>query len=87
MDDLSAYFADPCWMFVHLAREADAAVIMRTGPTKWWHLTLWDTRRDQFEKGQWFHGSVYATRCDLSPDGKLFLYCAGKYSFRHISET
>jgi len=81
MDDLTPLFADPCWMFVHLAREADVGVIMRRGPTNWWRLTLWDTRRDRFEKGQWFRGRVYPERCDVSPDGKLFVYFAGKFKY------
>ena len=66
-------------MFVHLAREADVGVIMRRGPTNWWHLTLWNTRSDRFEKGQWFRGRVYPEKCDVSPDGKLFVYFAGKF--------
>lgn len=65
-----------------LARKAPVAVVMRRGPTKWWHLTLWNTDRDHFTSGQWFRGSLYPAKCDLSPDGQLFSYFAGKYSAR-----
>lgn len=55
---------------------------MRRGPTDWWHLTLWNTRQDRFTGGQWFRGHVYPRKCDLSPDGQLFSYFAGKYGGR-----
>ena len=76
---LTPFFADRCWQFVLLARQAPVGVVLRAGPSKWWHLTLWDTRRDKFTGGQWFHGSVYPRRCDLAPDGSLFSYFAGKF--------
>jgi hypothetical protein len=69
-------------MFVHLAREAPVAVILRRGPSDWWRVTLWDTKNDTFERGQWFHGRLYPERCDVSPDGKLFAYFAGKFNRR-----
>lgn len=62
-----------------LARTAPVGVVLRKGPSRWWHLTLWDTRRDRFTSGQWFSGSLYPLKCDLSPDGQLFSYFAGKY--------
>jgi hypothetical protein len=40
------------------------------------HLILWNTAADTFEHGAWFRGRLYEERCDLSPDGKLFLYFA-----------
>ena len=52
---------------------------MRRGPSKWWRLTLWNTRNDHFTGGQWFRGSVYPHKCDLAPDGKLLSYFAGKF--------
>ena len=55
---------------------------MRRGPSKWWNLTLWETERDRFTSGQWFRGHVYPCKCDLSPDGQLFSYFAGKFSGR-----
>ncbi len=44
------------------------------------HVTLWDTKRDTFESGQWFHGRIYPDKCDVSPDGKLWIYFAAKFS-------
>jgi len=55
------------------------AVILRRGPTRWVELILWDTKKDLFQRGQWFHGRVYEERCDLSPDGTKFIYFAAKY--------
>jgi hypothetical protein len=82
IEDLTPFFEDRCWMFVHLARKAHVGVILRRGPTQWWRVTLWDTRRDTFEGGQWFRGQLYPDKCDVSPDGKLFVYFGGKFSHR-----
>src|SRR5256885_15981896 len=68
----------PCRLFVILARKADKAVIIRRGPTRWVHLSLWHTDTDRIEHGQWFHGRIYERRCDLSPNGSLFIYFAQK---------
>lgn len=61
-------------LFVIPARNAPIAAIIRRGPSAWYHLIRWDTRRDQFEHGAWFKGRIYEDKCDLSPDGALFLY-------------
>lgn len=29
---------------------------------------------DSFEEGAWIRGRIYEEKCDLSPDGKLFVY-------------
>ena len=39
-------------------------------------MILWHTKRDRFEPGQWLRGHVYERRCDLSPDGRQFVYFA-----------
>ncbi|HEX2256496.1 MAG TPA: hypothetical protein VHG92_07320 [Afifellaceae bacterium] len=69
----------PCRLSVFLAREAPVGVILRRGPSAWAQLTRWERRSDTFEPGQWFHGRVYERRCDLSPDGQLFIYFAAKH--------
>jgi hypothetical protein len=79
LTDLTPFVSDHCWQFVLLARKAPAGVVMRRGPSKWWHLTFWDTGQDRFTSGQWFRGRVYPRKCDLAPDGKLFSYFAGKF--------
>ncbi len=48
----------PCRLLFILARDANKAVIFRRGPTKWVQIILWDTARDTFEQGQWFHGRI-----------------------------
>ena len=66
----------PPRLFVVLAREAPVGVILRRGPAAWYHVVLWHTDTDLFEHGAWFKGRIYEERCDLSPDGQLFLYFA-----------
>jgi hypothetical protein len=67
-----------CRLFVIPARDAPTAVILRRGPSRWYHLILWDMERDAFTEGVWFRGRIYEEKCDLSPDGKLFVYFAYK---------
>lgn len=66
----------PCRLFVIPARDRPRALIVRRGPAAWYHLILWNTAEDTFEHGAWFRGRIYEERCDLSPDGELFLYFA-----------
>jgi hypothetical protein len=61
-----------------MAAQAHVAVVVRRGPTTWAQLTLWDTDRDVFTEGAWFRGRIFAEKCDLSPDGRLFVYAAYK---------
>src|SRR4051812_43670890 len=70
-----------------LARDADVAVIFRRGPSKWVEVIRWNTRRDEFERGHWFHGRIYERRCDLSPDGEPLLYFVSKFSGRTMKEN
>jgi hypothetical protein len=69
----------PCRLFCLLAKQAPIGLIVRRGPSTWVQLSLWHTDTDEIEYGQWFHGRVLEDRCDLSPDGLLFLYFASKY--------
>lgn len=80
--DNSGEVTHPCRLFVILAREAPRAVILRRGPTRWVQLIAWNLEDDTFEAGQWFKGRIYERRCDLSPDGRLFVYFANKLN-RH----
>jgi hypothetical protein len=59
-----------------MAQIARVAVVVRRGPASWAQLTLWDTQRDEFTPGAWFRGRIYEDKCDLSPDGQLFVYSA-----------
>ncbi|QDT15989.1 hypothetical protein [Alienimonas californiensis] len=67
-------------LFVLTAADADRAVILRRGPTKWFHVIGWDTRRDVFEHGAWIRGRIYEPACDLSPDGRLLIAFISKHS-------
>jgi hypothetical protein len=69
-----------CRLFVILARDADVGVILRRGPSKWVQIIKWDTRRDTFDDGAWFHGRIYEKYCDVSPDGELFVYFVAKHN-------
>lgn len=75
-----------CRLSVLLAPAAPRGVILRRGPTRWVQLVTWDTATDTFRPGQWFHGRVYERRCDLSPDGSLFLYFASKFDRRTLAD-
>jgi len=68
--------AAACQLYVLPAREAPVAVILRRGPSRWYHVIRWHTDTDQFEHGAWFKGRIYEESCDLSPDGELLLYFA-----------
>lgn len=77
--------APPCRLFVIGARRAPRALIVRRGPSGWYHLIRWDRDTDAFTHGAWFRGRIYEERCDLSPDGELFLYFALQGSRWHTS--
>ena len=67
---------------VILARGAPTALVIRRGPSKHVATMLWDRESDSFELGQWLKGRIYERRCDVSPDGKHFIYFAmnGKWN-------
>jgi hypothetical protein len=69
-----------CSLYVILAREAPRAVILRRGGTGQVRLILWHTDSDEFEPGQWLKGRIHGPLSDLSPDGSLFIYAAGRPS-------
>ena len=52
-------------------------VLCRTRRNTWGTIG-WDLRSDTFTIGQWMKARVYAHRCDLSPDGRHFVYFAYK---------
>lgn len=58
------------------ARDAPVAVVLRRGPSEWWHVLLWRLDEPAVAGGAWFHGRIYPRRCDVSPDGSLFGYFA-----------
>jgi hypothetical protein len=66
----------PCRLYVLVATHAPIALIVRRGPSSWWHLLRWDLERLALEPGAWFRGTLYPRRSDISPDGRLFGYFA-----------
>jgi hypothetical protein len=68
-----------CQLFVIPARDKPVAIIIRRGPSAWYNLILWEARRknrDLFTEGAWFRGRIFPEKCDISPDGNLFVYFA-----------
>ena len=63
----------PPRLAVLAARDAPTAVVLRRGPSDWARLSLWHTDTDEVEDGGWLHARVPWRRCDLSPDGRLFV--------------
>ena len=61
-------------LFVITAQREPIAVILRRGPSRWYHVIQWDMHGDEFVHGAWIKGRIYEDKCDISPDGKLFLY-------------
>jgi hypothetical protein len=75
-----------CRLFVIPAAEAPVAVVVRRGPSAWVQIIRWNTERDTFEDGAWIRGRVYAEKCDLSPEGSLFVYFVAR-NRRHEAEA
>jgi hypothetical protein len=66
----------PARLHVLLARDAKVGLVIRRGPSKSVCTVLWNRERNTFKLGQWMRGRIYERRCDLSPNGKLFIYFA-----------
>lgn len=66
-------------VFVVLARRAPVAAIFRRGPSRWTLVLRWKTDTDEFEVGDWFRGSFYTHRCDLTPNGQYLVYFAASF--------
>ncbi len=66
----------PARLHVLLAREAKVGLVIRRGASKSVCTVFWNRERDTFKLGQWMRGRIYERRCDLSPDGRHFIYFA-----------
>lgn len=66
----------PPRLHVLLARDASIGLVIRRGPAKTVCTILWNRVDDSFTLGQWLRGRIYERRCDISPDGKHFIYFA-----------
>lgn len=54
------------------------ALVIRRGPSKWWHFMLWNRDNGEITPGSWFNGMIYPYRCDLSPKGDWCVILAMK---------
>ncbi|HMY14811.1 MAG TPA: hypothetical protein PKA58_00715 [Polyangium sp.] len=72
----------PSRVHIILARKAPVAIAIRRGPSKRVCTVGWDRTNDTFQVGQWIKGRIYERRCDLSPNGRHFIYFAmnGKWN-------
>jgi hypothetical protein len=66
----------PARLHVLLAKDSDAAVVIRRGPSKHVCTISWNRRTDKFKVGQWLNGRIYERRSDLCPDGRHLIYFA-----------
>jgi hypothetical protein len=67
-------------LYALIAPQKRLAVILRRGPTNHVRMISWDLARDEFTPGQWIKKRVYERRCDLSSDGRYFIYFAAGYT-------
>lgn len=74
-------------VYVLPASRSDLAVVIRRGPSKWWHFLLWDRARGIVKPGSWFSGMIYPQRCDLSPKGDWLLLVAYKGNNKPVAWT
>jgi hypothetical protein len=61
---------------LHVLPAADSAVVIRRGPSRWWHILRWRLDPPEVEPGAWFRGQLYPRRCAVSADGTLLGYFA-----------
>ena len=64
----------PARIFGFVATEADVAVLLLRGPSSKVLMVRWNLATDEFELGQWLFATVFADRCALSAEGRLFRY-------------
>lgn len=69
----------PARLFFIVARKRNKAVVLRRGPTQWTQMICWDLETDALEYGQWLKKKVRPERCDLSPEGRYFIYLVDRF--------
>ena len=67
-------------LYTLIAPKSSNAVLLRRGPSDHVRMISWDLKTDNFTPGQWLKHRVYERRCDLSPDGRYFIYFAADYA-------
>lgn len=63
-------------VYVLMTPNNSKSIILRRGPSKMFFTIGWDRDDDTFLYGQWLKGRIYPYRCDISFDGKYWLYFA-----------
>ncbi len=76
----TAQWKDTARIYALLAPNSRKAVLLRRGPSNHVRMISWDRGNDLFTPGQWLKHRVYERRCDLSPDGRYFIYFAANYA-------
>ena len=76
----------PARIFFIVARKRNKAVVLRRGPAQWTQMICWDLENDALEYGQWLKKKVRPERCDLSPEGRCFIYLIDNFE-RGASRT
>lgn len=71
--------ASPSRIFFIVARKRNKAIVLRRGPTQWTQMISWDLDTDTLEYGQWIRKKVRPERCDLSPEGRYFIYLIDRF--------
>jgi hypothetical protein len=68
--------AVPARLHAILASKSPYAIVIRRGNSKQTAAILWNRQDDSFTIGQWLKGKIYHYRCDISPNGKYWIYFA-----------
>lgn len=63
-------------LFVLMRPGCDRALVLRQGPSKVFCTLGWNLATDEVVVGQWCKHKIYVERCDISSNGKYFVYFA-----------
>jgi hypothetical protein len=60
----------PPRLYLLPSRDAPVAVVIRRGPSEWFHVLRWELETLTVHLGAWFHGTLYPRRSDVgqTPD-------------------
>lgn len=61
--------------------------VLSRGPSRWYHVGLWNVEAWTYEPGAWFKGRLFPQKCDLSPDGRWLAYSAHQPAARWPAGT
>lgn len=61
------------------AADAPVALVVRRRPSRWSHISIWNTESDEIQHLGYVHGRIYEKKTNISPDGNWFVYFALGY--------